>query len=927
MQLSIRLAVCCFLVGLACPAMVFGDTATNPTSRNEYIVRFRQGSEPTARARHRAKLGVRFARALPLIDAQVVTASSGFDHAYAKQLLAEGNIDFIEPNYIVHTQTTPNDARFADQWGLHNTGQNGGTSDVDINAPEAWDRSVGSDDVVVGIVDTGVNFNHPDLSPNMWRNPGEIASNGVDDDNNGVVDDIFGYNAIAQSGSPMDDHGHGSHVAGIIAARGNNSIGVSGVLQRAKIMALKFLGPAGDGTTEDAVRAIEYAIRMKQRGVNLRVLNNSWGGSGISRALEDAVNAANEAGLLFVAAAGNSAEDNDRTTNYPATISSPNVVSVAAIDRNGNLATFSNYGIQSVHLAAPGVEIYSTVLSSNYQTMSGTSMAAPFVSGVAAHLAALEPTLSPADIRARLQRTAKYLPTLSGLIATPGTVDAAATLTNTPTPPPPQNSPRYTKSTRPFDWNNDIGERVLQVDDGFSVKSLPFEFQFYQQPISRISISANGRVTPLRSGDAEPTSADYANRPLPGISVFHDDLVPANDSRGGVWLSANAEKATITWISAPYSHRHLNNPASLLAFQVAIFPSGEMRFVYLDTDAGDQNYSNAASATVGILPLPGTTGDRLTVAHNEVSTQVSSQSSFVLDATASAGRNDFDGDGVSDLVIYRSGWWHILVSGDNFSTSRAIRFGGARGDEPMLGDFDGDSRADLVIWRPRRGTFYYRTSSSEWSDQGQIRWAALKGEAPYIGDYDGDRTSDIAFFQPSNGAFRVRLSSRVAAVARGSKVAVPINNVKLAKRRAVPLIADFAGFGVDSLVAVDPRSRIWTAKSAYNQTVMHSLWGVEGDSSLACDFDGSGIADKVVVRHSPGDAQLTWFVMGDISYGTALYFGEPGGQIGCGSDFDGDGKSDIYVYTAATGIWSIRLSATGNTRTIQWGAPGDRPLL
>ncbi len=283
------------------------------------------------------------------------------------KMKADPSIESVEPNYIYHPDTVPNDPMFDMLWGQENTGQvvNGtyGSHDADMDAPEAWDTSTGSGDVVVAVIDTGVDYLHEDLAGNMWSNPGEIPDNGIDDDGNGYIDDTHGINAINNSGDPMDviaeDGGHGTHVAGTIAAVGSNGKGVAGVSWNAKIMALKFIS-GGRGSTSDAIKCLEYMIAQKNTGVNIVASNASWGGGGFSQALKDTVQAASDAGILFVASAGNAHLDNDTTPHYPSSFDLPGIISVAATDQNDLLASFSNYGSVSVDLSAPGTNILST---------------------------------------------------------------------------------------------------------------------------------------------------------------------------------------------------------------------------------------------------------------------------------------------------------------------------------------------------------------------------------------------------------------------------------------------------------------------------------------------------------------------------------------------------------------------------------------
>ena len=362
------------------------------------IVRFKGGAREAARASLVRTLGGdrvkhRF-RIVPNLCEVELPPGLNMQEAL-ERFNASPDVLYAEPNYqIRELDTIPDDTRFSEQWGLHNTGQTGGTPDADIDAPAMWDFSQGTRDVVVGIVDTGVDYNHPDLSANMWTNSGEIPGNGIDDDSNGFVDDVYGYDFANNDGDPWDDRSHGTHCAGIAAAVGDNGAGVAGVAWRTKIMALKFLNSSGGGNTADAVRAVEYATLM-----GADVLNNSWGEWTFSQSLHDAIAAANAAGMLFVAAAGNDNSDNDPWDQYPASYDVPNVISVMSTDHNDDRSSFSNWGLTSVDIGAPGSDILSTIPGGGYALKSGTSMATPMVVGACAVLLALDPALSVADVK------------------------------------------------------------------------------------------------------------------------------------------------------------------------------------------------------------------------------------------------------------------------------------------------------------------------------------------------------------------------------------------------------------------------------------------------------------------------------------------------------------------------------------------------
>jgi PKD repeat protein len=340
-----------------------------------------------------------------------------------------GLVQYAEPDVTVHVLLDPNDPRYTDGtlWGLHNTGQYGGTPGADIHAAQGWDLQHTATNLVVAVIDTGARLTHEDLVGQFWTNPGEIPGNGVDDDQDGYVDDVHGINTLTGSGDPTDDHGHGTHVSGIIGATGNNGLGVVGVAWQAQLMELKFLDSQGNGSLSDAITCIDYA-----RTHGAQIINASWGSTTFaSTALHDAIQSARDAGIIFVAAAGNSAGNNDTDPLYPASYNDlDNVVAVTATDRYDQFASWANYGATNVDVAAPGDGIYScwNTGDSAYYTVTGSSMSAAYVSGVCAVVWAHDPSLTYRQVINQVLTTADPLPALQGKCRTAARVDLAKAL-------------------------------------------------------------------------------------------------------------------------------------------------------------------------------------------------------------------------------------------------------------------------------------------------------------------------------------------------------------------------------------------------------------------------------------------------------------------------------------------------------------------
>ncbi len=504
------------LLGLALLAFLASDVGTlvsapkpnGPSAAyvpGELIVKFKPQAEGRHKASARADVAGELHRTFRS-KAEHWRLGPGVDTEQAiARLKANPEVEYAEPNYILTADVIPNDARFNEMWALRNTGQTGGTPGADIDATLAWDVTVGSPNVLIGVIDTGCDYNHPDLAANIWTNPGEIPGNGIDDDGNGFVDDVHGYDFYNDDGDPFDDHGHGTHTAGTIGAVGDNGIGTVGVNWNVKILCLKFLGSSGSGSTAGAAAAVDYAVQM---GVDLT--SNSWGGGGFSQALYDSIANAGAHEMAFVAAAGNAGTDTDTSPYYPSAYDLANIVAVAATDPNDALASFSNYGATTVDLAAPGVAILSTLPGASYGTLSGTSMATPHVAGVLGLMRALAPNLPVAQMKAKLLSSvdkANTHPNLSGLVGkcvSEGRLNAFFTIAAPDTVPPGAIADLATvdpgSNTMALTW-------TATGDDGGVGTAAYYEVRYSTSPIDDTNWSAATRAgnepTPQVSGSPE----------------------------------------------------------------------------------------------------------------------------------------------------------------------------------------------------------------------------------------------------------------------------------------------------------------------------------------------------------------------------------------------------------------------------------------
>lgn len=639
-------------------------------------------------------------------------------------------VEYAEPNFILSIQATPNDPDFSKLWGLHNTGQTGGTADADIDGPEAWDKSNDSS-VTVGVIDTGIDYNHPDLKENIWVNQGEIPGNGTDDDGNGFIDDYYGWDFSNKDNDPMDDRGHGTHVAGTIAAVGNNGVGVAGVNWTGKVAAIKFLSSSGSGTLEDAVAAVQYATMM-----GFKITSNSWGClcSGYNlQSLYDAISAANTAGSLFVAAAGNSGVDNDFYKFAPASFDLPNIISVAATDHNDNLPSWSNYGKLTVDLGAPGVSILSTIPGGSYSSKSGTSMATPHVSGAAALVWASEPTSTHIQIKDKILNLTDSLDTLTDKTVSGGRLNIGNVFDDDETAPAAVTD----LSSESVSFSSVILSWTAVGDDGLSGQASHYDVRYSASPITEsnwsIATPAAGEPKPSPSGAEETfavTGLDEQTKYYFALKVRDNvgnisglsNLASATTSKSTVVFSDNMESGINGWTAEGLWH--LEKKRSVSPTTSWAYNTGSPNYNYdIGTNKGSLtskplDLSNLGSALLKFnyyyhTEGPGTTWDQRTIhigvngSFNKVAQlwgdDMLSWNTYSLDLSNYAGKSNvqirFYFDTIDSILNNYEGWYidDVSVLGSSLSQNNppiADAGGPYAGKEDSPVNFDGSASSD-----------------------------------------------------------------------------------------------------------------------------------------------------------------------------------------------------------------------------------------
>lgn len=544
-----------------------------------------------------------------------------------------GHVDAVSLDVVLRACALPDDPLVANggQWHLNNFGQSSGVFGADIHASEAWEIQNNATNVIVAVVDSGARITHQDLASSLWVNPNEVPGNGIDDDGNGVVDDIHGINAIPNppTGNLADGAGHGTHVAGIIGARSNNSLGGSGVAPGARIMICKFLNDAGSGFLSDMVQALDYASSEGARIANcsFEIPYNLLNASDFA-VMSNAFWNLRSAGVLVTAAAGNSGLDTDLAPRYPACFDIDNIVAVMASSRQDTY-TLYNYGLTTVDLAAPGISIYSTYnhFDSEYVPLSGTSMAAPSVAGAAALILAKYPNLSAQQVIRRIKETVDPLPAFATRCVTGGRLNVARALQG-----------GYTIRPATYSWVPTNGMTPLSLtDDGVSgARPLPFTFNFGGKSYTNLYVSANGLVgfQNIALGATGNTDLPTAITPNSIICPLWDNLNPAATG-AQVWWGTNGSgtnrSVVATWSNVP--HFVTTGGQTRFTFQVILYENQNIRFQYASVESGKPQYIQGLDATIGLEDFMGAVATKYSYLGSSVVTNGQSML-FVPDGTA-----------------------------------------------------------------------------------------------------------------------------------------------------------------------------------------------------------------------------------------------------------------------------------------------------
>ncbi|MBK7998151.1 MAG: S8 family serine peptidase [Verrucomicrobia bacterium] len=601
-------AICLGLIGVLSDAVAQSPRIVRlkdgPAHREDRILivpkQGRSAMVNTLHARHKARLKKSFPG---MGNIQVIELPPGVSAAeMVARYRQSGEVESADLDVVLTACAQPNDPRVAngDQWHLNNFGQSGGVFDADMDAVEAWSNLNSASNVIVAVVDSGLRVTHQDIAANLWVNPGEIRGNGIDDDGNGAIDDVHGLNSTGPtpSGNLTDYFGHGTHVAGILGAVGNNALGVSGVAWSTRLMTCRFLDNFGNGYASDLIECLNYA-----RTNGAKVVNCSFETPGpINTALSNAFWNLREAGVVVVAAAGNTGLDTDLAPRYPACFAIDNIISVMASSRSDTYLGY-NYGATTIDLAAPGFDILSTYYrsDSDYYLMSGTSMATPCVAGAAALILAKFPHLTAQQVVNRVLGTVDKVPDFSGKCVTGGRLNLARAL-----------SGGFTIFPGTYAWIPTNGMTSLTLtDNGVSgARPLGFSFGYTGKEYTNLYVGANGLVGFLNLSLSASSNTNLPLSTIPNaiLCPFWDDLNPAGG--GQVWFgtmgTAPNRYAVVSWVEVP----HKLSASTKFTFQIILYENENVRFQYAKVNSGNSQYAQGVSATIGLEDFMGGVGTK-----------------------------------------------------------------------------------------------------------------------------------------------------------------------------------------------------------------------------------------------------------------------------------------------------------------------------
>ena len=917
---------------------------------DELLVRFRPGVAPARAAQSLSRVPLRFTRRMRSVDnLHHVKLAAGVALRQAVRVLQrDRSVLYVEPNFVIDAFAEPDDPSFASQWALRNVGQTGGTPGADIEALAAWDVTTGNRGVVVAVIDTGADYTHEDLGPNIWvNNTAECFGNGVDDDGNGYVDDCHGIDTMNGDSDPMDDNGHGSHVAGTIGAAGNSHVGVTGVNWNVTILPCKFLDESGRGSTAGAIACLDYVAVMRDRGLNVVATNNSWGGGLFSQALTDAIRAQQQRGILFVAAAGNSAADNDVVRTYPCATDLPGVICVAATDHQDLLAGFSNRGRGTVHLGAPGVDILGTTPANGYESFSGTSMAAPHVSGVVALLHAQDPARDWRAVKNLILAggapQASLDTTLSGrrLSAFGALGCSGARLVSRRKP----TGAELVTGLAPVELSvlnidcgdpagpvtvtvNPTGDSVTLVDDG----------------LLRDQVSSDGVYTATWT----PTSGGTFDLHFPDGSVVTATVDPYLEPG----FPVRAFTGPGTYHGGPAVHTLVGNidadPAlEVLATGLAAGPlyawnaDGTPVPGWPAVDA-----PGAAYAALGELAA-GEPGLEVFSAHFGVRPDLVARSGTALPLPGWPQQSanyvatpptlaDVDGDGLDEVFGEEEDWrLHAYrATGEPLPGWPTNEFvGGQERHTPSVADLDGDGDLEIVTasgWTS--GGVYLLAYHHDGSPVSgfPIRFEGDVDTFPVIGDVDGDRQLDIVVGGRAGAGRAVRVFSANGALERTMAAAGSYSY------GTAPALADLDGDGVpEILVQTETAVNVWKGDGSvlpgWPVSTGAGNW-LENAGPVVGDVDGDGEPDVVALalKSSGNVGDVLVFRADGSVLGPAFpkrLLGLGAGAVPAIADLDLDGRSEIIVssdfWNGASGyydkVWAWDLAGPGPYGAIEWG--------